>query len=486
MDNKEYYQLKYIINKFHNFYAFLFTDEEYKILVDNILEAMKNSNIIKDFNNVFIEYLNMYFSNYLNKYLKEPDKLLNITLNFIDKNIVLRSKYFYCVREVKKLTTFLSNINIFNDYYFFMELIENSSTLRDLLKIIVDNNRILTKCSRLDDVLDDEILLSLIDTYCILYNIDLDTSEYDFGSKLLNDSKHLYMQDLRDLTLPECSDEELLVKIKNGDKEARNILIEKYLNLVNKFAREYANRGMDFQDLIQEGNIGLIKAVDKYDASYGTKFSTYAYWWIKKAILDFLIIQVKGEKLPNRLSEIYDRFKILYEQLYYLYGTEPSIEEVASILKLSIDDVKYLFFVLKRNNSLDYLIDSNKLDNEQTLIDSNIDNIVDKRLLSNEISDLLNKANLTDKEKIVIVLEYGLCGKTPKKPMEIARLLNISNERVRQISVTALRKIIYTAEVEKLVSYTSEPEKSLDNLNLLRVLYKQSKNKYKRILIGKE
>lgn len=462
-------------------YSYMFTRSEFYDLVHNILNDIKQDNI----DDIFMERLSNYIDSYLKECAKDSNKLLNITLNFIDKNIVLRSKYFYCVREVKKLTTFLSNINISNDYYFFMELIENSSTLRDLLKIIVDNNRILTKCSRLDDVLDDEILLSLIDTYCILFNIDLDTSEYDFGSKLLNDSKHLYTQDLRDLSLPECSDDELLVKIKNGDKEARNILIEKYLNLVNKFAREYANRGMDFQDLIQEGNIGLIKAVDKYDASYGTKFSTYAYWWIKKAILDFLIIQVKGEKLPNRLSEIYDRFKILYEQLYYLYGTEPSIEEVASILKLSIDDVRYLFFVLKRNNSLDYLIDSNKLDNEQILIDSSIDDIIDKRLLSKEISDLLNKANLTDKEKIVIVLEYGLCGKVPKKPMEIARLLNISNERVRQIAVTALRKIIYTEGVEKLVSYTSEPEKSLDNLNLLRVLYKQSKNKYKRILLVK-
>ena len=466
-------------------YSYMFTRSEFYDLVDNILDSIKQDNINGNIDDIFMERLSNCIDSYLKERAKDSNKLLNITLNFIDKNIVLRSKYFYCVREVKKLTTFLSNINISNDYYFFMELIENSSTLRDLLKIIVDNNRILTKCSRLDDVLDDEILLSLIDTYCILYNIDLDTSEYDFGSKLLNDSKHLYTQDLRDLSLPECSDEELLVKIKNGDKEARNILIEKYLNLVNKFAREYANRGMDFQDLIQEGNIGLIKAVDKYDASYGTKFSTYAYWWIKKAILDFLIIQVKGEKLPNRLSEIYDRFKILYEQLYYLYGTEPSIKEVASILKLSIDDVKYLFFVLKRNNSLDYLIDSKKLDNEQILIDSSIDDIIDKRLLSKEISDLLNKANLTDKEKIVIVLEYGLCGKTPKKPMEIARLLNISNERVRQISVTALRKIIYTEEVEKLISYTSEPEKSLDNLNLLRVLYKQSKNKYKRILLVK-
>ena len=462
-------------------YSYMFTRSEFYDLVDNILDSIKQDNINGNIDDIFMERLSNCIDSYLKERAKDSNKLLNITLNFIDKNIVLRSKYFYCVREVKKLTTFLSNINISNDYYFFMELIENSSTLRDLLKIIVDNNRILTKCSRLDDVLDDEILLSLIDTYCILYNIDLDTSEYDFGSKLLNDSKHLYMQNLRDLSLPECSDEELLVKIKNGDKEARNILIEKYLNLVNKFAREYANRGMDFQDLIQEGNIGLIKAVDKYDASYGTKFSTYAYWWIKKAILDFLIIQVKGEKLPNRLSEIYDRFKILYEQLYYLYGTEPSIEEVASILKLSIDDVKYLFFVLKRNNSLDYLIDSNKLDNEQILIDSSIDDIVDKRLLSKEISDLLNKANLTDKEKIVIVLEYGLCGKVPKKLIEIARLLNISNERVRQISVTALRKIIYTEEVEKLISYTSEPKKSLENLNLLRVLYKQSKNKYKRL-----
>ena len=462
-------------------YSYMFTRSEFYDLVDNILDSIKQDNINGNIDDIFMERLSNCIDSYLKERAKDSNKLLNITLNFIDKNIVLRSKYFYCVREVKKLTTFLSNINISNDYYFFMELIENSSTLRDLLKIIVDNNRILTKCSRLDDVLDDEILLSLIDTYCILYNIDLDTSEYDFGSKLLNDSKHLYTQDLRDLSLPECSDEELLVKIKNGDKEARNILIEKYLNLVNKFAREYANRGMDFQDLIQEGNIGLIKAVDKYDASYGTKFSTYAYWWIKKAILDFLIIQVKGEKLPNRLSEIYDRFKILYEQLYYLYGTEPSIEEVASILKLSIDDVKYLFFVLKRNNSLDYLIDSNKLDNEQILIDSSIDDIVDKRLLSKEISDLLNKANLTDKEKIVIVLEYGLCGKVPKKLIEIARLLNISNERVRQISVTALRKIIYTEEVEKLISYTSEPKKSLENLNLLRVLYKQSKNKYKRL-----
>lgn len=412
------------------------------------------------------------------------EDVLPIILNYIQEEISIKYTYHLCINELRKLTSFLSHLSFFPSQSLFIDLIENSDTLRELLAILIRNEQNLNRSNRVEEIFNDEILLSLIECYCLLYNMD--GKEIYFGNKQLNYSNYLYRKDIDNLSLSDDSDEILFMEIKMGNRKAREALIEKYLNLVNNVAKKYSNRHIEFQELVQAGNIGLIYAVDKFDYTLGTKFSTYAIWWIKKEIQEYILPSFVSQKLPFRLRHIYDRFSLLYERLSYLYQEPPTVEEIAKILNLSQEDIECLFSIIHHNKSLEELILTDKIEEESLLIEEKIDDKIDKDLLKGEIITLLEEAKLTDKEKLVLILKYGLQDTNELRVSEIARLLKLSVERVRQLEVSALKKIINTKKVVDFTTYMDRPEKSLEHLSLLRVLYKTNKNKYKRILIGKE
>ena len=153
-----------------------------------------------------------------------------------------------------------------------------NSIVNDLLDMVVKENITIIKDGEVDKVFNYEMLLSFIETYCILNNIAI---KEDYKESFISrDNTILYLRELNSNILSPEEEVDLFKRYRNGDKNARNIIIEKNLRLVIMIAKKYINRGVEFQDLIQEGNLGLITAVDKFDVSLGTKFSTYAFWWI--------------------------------------------------------------------------------------------------------------------------------------------------------------------------------------------------------------
>ena len=267
-----------------------------------------------------------------------------------------------------------------------------------------------------------------------------------------------YFQDLTDEdhdVLSYEEEQELAKRMQEGDQEARKELIEHNLRLVVSIAKKYRNSGLDFEDLIQEGNTGLLKAVDRFDPEKGYKLSTYATWWIRQAILKALESNTRTVRLPAHVSSLIRDIQRLEEEYARRNGQEPTITELAEELDVSEEKIRRAKRNEKGTASLDKPL-NDPGEEDATLGDliedsKNLDpkGIVSRDLFHDTLKGLLNK-RLSDREKQILRLRYGLDGKE-RTLEETGDIFDISRERVRQLQNRALRKL-KTSELEKFKS----------------------------------
>jgi len=253
-----------------------------------------------------------------------------------------------------------------------------------------------------------------------------------------------------------CEDErqEFIADSEDGD-QARAHLIQANLRLVVSVAKKYGGRGLSFLDLIQEGNIGLMKATDKFDYTRGFKFSTYATWWIRQAITRAISDQSRTIRLPVHVGETINRVKKTNHRLQQILEREPTQEEVARALDIGIDKVRQVLDVSRHPVSLEapvgqdgdaFLGDFIEDDSMPAPLD-----LASQQLLKNQISDSLQK--LTDRERRIIELRYGLLDGRYRTLEEVGREFGITRERIRQIEAKALRKLRRPLYSRKLRGY---------------------------------
>jgi RNA polymerase primary sigma factor len=254
-----------------------------------------------------------------------------------------------------------------------------------------------------------------------------------------------YLHEINEVSLLTADEEkDLARRIKDGDMAAREHLIRANLRLVVSIAKIYSDRGLSLQDLIAEGNIGLMKAAEKFDADAGCRFSTYGTWWIKQSIRRALTNTVKSVRVPGYMHEMMSKWRNVSQELTYLLGRVPSVEEVAQELEIP----KETWPLLKRT------IESNGMGSEVSLevITANQDTVEDERISSPEEqltkSDLLRRLEsllqtIDERESTVLRLRYGLGSPTgsPMTLKEIGKVVGVTRERVRQIEQEALRKL---------------------------------------------
>lgn len=275
----------------------------------------------------------------------------------------------------------------------------------------------------------------------------------------INDPVRMYLKEIGRISLLSSEEElELSVRIANGDEAAKNILAESNLRLVVSIAKRYVGRGLLFLDLIQEGNIGLMKAVEKFDYGKGYKFSTYATWWIRQAITRALADQARTIRVPVHMVETINKMARVQRQMTLELNREPSEEELAEKMGITVDKVREVMKISQDPVSLDTPIgeedDSHLGDFIKDERSMSPEEYATNEILKEEIKNVL--MTLQDREQEVLELRFGLVDGTSHTLEEVGKKFNVTRERIRQIEAKALRKLRHPSRAKKLKDFLSD------------------------------
>ena len=337
-----------------------------------------------------------------------------------------------------------------NDYFADMKL--NEEQFDRLLELLEQSGvDVLRITSEEDDIPDEEILLSEEDEVD-MENIDLSVPD----GISIEDPVRMYLKEIGKVPLLSAEEEiELAQRMEDGDEDAKKRLAEANLRLVVSIAKRYVGRGMLFLDLIQEGNLGLIKAVEKFDYRKGYKFSTYATWWSRQAITRAIADQARTIRIPVHMVETINKLIRVSRQLLQELGREPTPEEIAEEMNMPVERVREILKISQEPVSLETPIGEEEDSHLGDFIqDDNVPVPADAAafsLLKEQLNEVLG--TLTEREQKVLRLRFGLDDGRARTLEEVGKEFNVTRERIRQIEAKALRKLRHPSRSRKLKDY---------------------------------
>ncbi len=334
---------------------------------------------------------------------------------------------------------------------FFADMQLDAEKFEKILDFLEANNIDVLRIT--DDDSDEDILLEVDDEEEIeVEKIDLSVPD----GVSIEDPVRMYLKEIGKVPLLSAEEEiELAKRMELGDQEAKKRLAEANLRLVVSIAKRYVGRGMLFLDLIQEGNLGLIKAVEKFDYRKGYKFSTYATWWIRQAITRAIADQARTIRIPVHMVETINKLIRVSRQLLQELGREPTPEEIAAEMNMPVERVREILKISQEPVSLETPIGEEEDSHLGDFIqDDNVPVPADAAaftLLKEQLEEVLG--TLTEREQKVLTLRFGLEDGRARTLEEVGKEFNVTRERIRQIEAKALRKLRHPSRSRKLKDY---------------------------------
>lgn len=363
-----------------------------------------------------------------------------------------QAKFAEKVKELLNMAKKKKNVLEYQEISdFFADMSLEEEQMEKVLEYLDQNNVDVLRITDDDDVDDEEIILTDEDEVDV-ENIDLSVPE----GVSIEDPVRMYLKEIGKVPLLSAEEEiELAQRMEEGDQEAKKRLAEANLRLVVSIAKRYVGRGMLFLDLIQEGNLGLIKAVEKFDYRKGYKFSTYATWWIRQAITRAIADQARTIRIPVHMVETINKLIRVSRQLLQELGREPTPEEIAAEMNMPVDRVREILKISQEPVSLETPIGEEEDSHLGDFIqDDNVPVPSDAAaftLLKEQLVEVLG--TLTEREQKVLRLRFGLDDGRARTLEEVGKEFNVTRERIRQIEAKALRKLRHPSRSRKLKDY---------------------------------
>lgn len=484
--------LLFIIDAIYNKFAFanLSKQDYYNMVIKEIENTKSSFNSDKN----YVDYLKKIIESKMIEMIKtkllDHNESIRILNNYIQITVKKTDDYNVIMKQMRTFASFLEKYNYIPTPEVLIELINKNENLNDLIEIIFLKNKDLIVSGNIEKFTNNNTLILLLEAYCLINNIEIKQSEenniyYDDDLKL-TDSIKIYLREIGEYPLLSIEQQrDLALKILDGDNKARELFINSNLRLVVNVAKRYIGNGLTFLDLIQEGNLGLITAVDKYDVKKGFNFSTYAIWWIRQAITKAIEYKGRTIRIAAHVYEKVQLYKKVFRNLELKLNREPTINEIADEMELSVSEVSDLQQLQIDVVSINAIIEDEKRTELEDFIvstDESPEDIATKENMKQDVNNLLISCNLKPRERDILILRYGLDGKEPMTLVEIGKIYNLTRERVRQIESNALKKIRKSNFVKRLVDYTESPTKSLLNIEMYRQIYKEDGNSNRAFL----
>ena len=367
----------------------------------------------------------------------------------MDENIVKFQEKLRELVSLGKKKKGILEIQEINDFFSDMEL--DSDQMEKVFDYLEANNVDVLRISNDDDDIPDDIVMSDED--------DIDVEKIDLSVPdgiSIEDPVRMYLKEIGKVPLLSADEEvELAKRMAEGDEEAKKRLAEANLRLVVSIAKRYVGRGMLFLDLIQEGNLGLIKAVEKFDYHKGFKFSTYATWWIRQAITRAIADQARTIRIPVHMVETINKLIRVSRQLLQELGREPTPEEIAAELDMPVERVREILKISQEPVSLETPIGEEEDSHLGDFIqDDNVPvpaEAAAQTLLKEQLDEVLD--TLTEREQKVLRLRFGMNDGRARTLEEVGKEFDVTRERIRQIEAKALRKLRHPSRSKKLKDF---------------------------------
>ena len=477
--NKIFDLLKNSFDSIYNAFPYLEISKErfYQLVIREIDESKQTYNGSIPYKRYIRKNVLNAIHNLITMILNNKNNAYGLINQYINYNFINITDTEDIIKALIKLSLFFSihKFNINPDVI--MELLNKNQLLGSKIKILVDTYYEVITNGNAEKEFDDDFVLSLVEIYCNIHNIKIKEEDYSFDYSNYNgiDIDRYYLMEIGSIPLLTNEEEqELARKIACGDELARKRFIESNLRLVVSIAKRYLNRGLSFLDLIQEGNIGLMISVDRYNFDKGYRFSTYATWWIRHTIVYGIANRGKTIRYPVHWYDDITKYNKIHDRLKNDLDREPTLEEIAKESNMPIEQIKRILQVLIEPVSLNSLVkDDSDTELENFIIVS--DQTPEVEIIDSSIRDsvrkLLEHSKLKIREKQVLMLRFGIEDGIIHTLEDIGSTYGITRERVRQIEAKALAKLRLFKETEDLVVYMDKPDKALKRLKEFRAEY---------------